>query len=536
MVQIASIGAKGAEDNVHITQAEAPQFEKVNWKKEPHLRRLYLMAMVLMVASATTGYDGMLVNTSQMMDTWTKFFSPKVEQDNWLGLLVNMFNIGSIISFFITPYIADTYGRKNAIIIGCCFMVVGGVVGTASNGYNMYIAGRIILGFGNSLAQMCSPLLLVEICHPQHRGPVTSIYNCLWNAGALLVSVIGWGTSYVPNNWAWRSITFLQIIPSVIQLLFIWWIPESPRYLISKERHEEALDILTKYHGGGDVNNSTVQFEYREIRETIRLEQQAGEQSSYLDFFKTKGNLWRLAIIISLGVISQYSGNALFSNYMNTIYEGAGITSQNQKLGLSTGKTILDIIVTVAAAMQVDRFGRRPLFLISTAGMTTAFICWTITGAVYENSGETNSGSGYAQLVFIWLFGVFYDIGFSGLLIAYALEVLPFKLRAKGMMIMNITVQAILAIGNQTNMVAWNNLPNHWNFMLFYTLWDLCELIFVYFFYVETKGPTLEEVARIFDGDEAVAHIDLHQVEKEIHAEYHEEITSKEMASPKTAA
>lgn len=132
------------------------------------------------------------------------------------------------------------------------------------------------------------------------------------------------------------------------------------------------MDILTKYHGGGDVNNSTVQFEYREIRETIRLEQQAGEQSSYLDFFKTKGNLWRLAIIISLGVISQYSGNALFSNYMNTIYEGAGITSQNQKLGLSTGKTILDIIVTVAAAMQVDRFGRRPLFLISTAGKLSA--------------------------------------------------------------------------------------------------------------------------------------------------------------------
>lgn len=115
-----------------------------------------------------------------------------------------------------------------------------------------------------------------------------------------------------------------------------------------------------------------MQFEYREIRETIRLEQQAGEQSSYLDFFKTKGNLWRLAIIISLGVISQYSGNALFSNYMNTIYEGAGITSQNQKLGLSTGKTILDIIVTVAAATQVDRFGRRPLFLISTAGESLA--------------------------------------------------------------------------------------------------------------------------------------------------------------------
>lgn len=99
-----------------------------------------------------------------------------------------------------------------------------------------------------------------------------------------------------------------------------------------------------------------------------------------------------------------------------------------------------------------------------------SFVSWTICGAIYENSDLTNAASGYAQLVFIWLFGIFYDIGFSGLLIAYALEVLPFKLRAKGMMIMNITVQAILALSNQTNKIAWNRMPKHWNFMLFYTV------------------------------------------------------------------
>lgn len=181
----------------------------------------------------------------------------------------------------------------------------------------------------------------------------------------------------------------------------------------------------------------------------------------------------------------------------------------------------MDLCVAIGAALTVDKIGRRPLFLASVSGMVGAFVCWTITGAIYENSNDTNEASGYAQIVFVWIFGIFYDIGFSGLLVAYALEVLPFHLRAKGMMIMNIAIQAILAVGNQTNMLAWNNLPNHWNFMLFYTLWDFCELVFVWFFYVETKGPTLEEIARIFDGDEAVAHIDLDQVEKEIRvAEY----------------
>lgn len=186
----------------------------------------------------------------------------------------------------------------------------------------------------------------------------------------------------------------------------------------------------------------------------------------------------------------------------------------------------MDLVISIAAALTIDKIGRRPLFLTAITGMVLSFMCWTITGAIYENSNETNEGSGYAQIVFVWLFGVFYDIGFSGLLVAYALEVLPFALRAKGMMIMNITIQAVLAISNQTNLVAWNNLPNHWHFMLFYTLWDFCELVFVWFFYVETKGPTLEEISRIFDGDEAVAHIDLDQVEKETRmAEHDEEVT-----------
>ncbi|KAK3901823.1 general substrate transporter [Staphylotrichum tortipilum] len=506
---------------------EIPRFQRVYWLREPHLRKLYGLSIILMVASATTGYDSMLVNTSQQIDAWNWFFFPKHMSnpdlkdailDSKLAILVNMFNIGSILSFFITPYVADHYGRRPAIIMGCIFMIAGGFLTAFCNGIGMYMGGRFILGFGNSLAQMASPLLLTEICHPQHRGPVTAIYNCLWNAGALLVSCIAWGTANIEGDWSWRSITLLQVLPSVIQLAGIWWLPESPRYLVNKERHQEALNTLTKWHAGGNPHNATVQFEFREIRETIRIQKETERATSYRDFFRTRGNRWRLAIIVSLGVISQYSGNAIFSNYMNSIYIGAGITNQNQKLAMSTGKTILDLIVTITAALNVDRYGRRPLFLLSMIGMVLSFVCWTITGAIYENTHEQNAQAGYAQLVFIWIFGVFYDVGFSGLLVAYALEVLPFHLRAKGMMIMNITVQAMLAISNQTNKIAWERLPHHWHFMLFYTVWDLFELVFVWFFYVETKGPTLEEIARIFDGDGAVANIDMHEVQKDIYA------------------
>jgi hypothetical protein len=110
--------------------------------------------------------------------------------------------------------------------------------------------------------------------------------------------------------------------------------------LVSKERYEEAETILADYHANGDKTNATVRFEYREIRETLRLEFEFKKTSSYMDFLRTKGNRYRLALLISLGIISQYSGNALFSNYMNKIYDSMGVTSQNQKIPVSLATSI----------------------------------------------------------------------------------------------------------------------------------------------------------------------------------------------------
>lgn len=122
----------------------------------------------------------------------------------------------------------------------------------------------------------------------------------------------------------------------------------------------------------------------------------------------------------------------------------------------------MDLLISIGAAFSVDMVGRRPLFLTASAGMVAAFACWTIVGGVYENSGVpmpptakqpaggvryTNESASYAQIAFVWLFGIFYDIGFSGLLVAYALEILHYHLRAKGLVLMNLVVQAVLAIG-----------------------------------------------------------------------------------------
>lgn len=138
-LSFAPLGSKSrvqatVQDNLDIAQAEAPRFEKVTWYKEPHLRKLYFLTIFLLIASATTGYDGMMVNTSQQMDKWKEYF-PEYDNENKLGILINMYNIGSIVSFFITPYLADGLGRKPTIMIGCVIMIAGAWISAFCNGY-----------------------------------------------------------------------------------------------------------------------------------------------------------------------------------------------------------------------------------------------------------------------------------------------------------------------------------------------------------------------------------------------------------------
>lgn len=440
-----------------------------------------------------------MLNNIRILGTWTGYFNDP--QGGELGLLTALYSIGSIASLPIAPWIADHFGRRAAIVCGCVLMVVGAAIQGSSQNLGMFEGGRFLMGFGNTLAQLSAPLLLTELCHPQHRGRVTAIYNCLWNLGAIINTWLTFGTKRIPNNWSWRVPTIVQAAPSVIQLAFIFFIPESPRWLMSKDRGDEALKTLAKYHANGNIEDPTVQFEYVEIKETIRLEFLAKKTSSYLDFLKTKGMRYRLMLIVSLGLFSQWSGNSLTSYYLTDIFKSIGITDEDTQLGINGGNTILSLIISVTFAMLCDKFGRRPLFLTATAGMLVFFTILTICTSIYQNQGSP--GAGKAVVAMIWLFSVAYALAWSGLLVGYAVEILPYKVRAKGLMLLNFWIQVALTVSNYVNPYGFKGLNPTYKFYCVYNVWLVFELIFVYFFYVETKGPTLEEIAKIFDGANA---------------------------------
>lgn len=176
----------------------------------------------------------------------------------------------------------------------------------------MFLASRLILGTGIPFAVSGASQLLAELSYPRERSTITGLFNTSWFIGAIMAAGITLGTHYIPNDWGWRIPSILQASPSLLQLIFIWWVPESPRWLMSKDRSEEAFEVLVKYHAEGDRNSAFVHAEFAEINAQLKMEME-NSKSRWVELVQTPGNRKRVLIAICVGVFTQWSGNGLTS-------------------------------------------------------------------------------------------------------------------------------------------------------------------------------------------------------------------------------
>lgn len=225
------------------------EFPTITWYKDKALRKTYICLMFVVLTSATNGYDGSMINGLQALDPWKNYFKPTKYQ---LGLLGCIMSVGSLVAIPFVPYAADILGRRMAIFLGCIIMILGVALQGASTNLSMFVAARFFLGFGVAIAHGASPLLITELAHPQHRSIFTTIYNTTWYFGSIIAAWLTFGTERITNNWAWRIPSIVQALPSILQIIFVWTVPESPRWHISKGNADLALTILGDVHANGN--------------------------------------------------------------------------------------------------------------------------------------------------------------------------------------------------------------------------------------------------------------------------------------------
>jgi sugar porter (SP) family MFS transporter len=474
--------------------------DKEPWYKKRHLLILNLMMIVPYMSSTTNGYDGSMLNGLQSMTQWEQFFDSP--QGARLGSLSNGVIFGQILAFPVAPWVSERFGRRVSIFTGSALLVIGAILQCAATDYAMFLVARMIIGFGGLIAVEASPVLITELAYPSHRGVLVGYYNNLWYLGSLMAAWITYGTYFMglSTSWSWRIPSLLQGFFPLLQVLFVFFLPESPRYLVQKDRYEEARKILIKYHAGGDENSPLVDLEMKEIIQQIETSK-VRHGTGYGEFLKSRGNLHRLFLIIAVPCMMQLSGNGLTSYYLSKVLDSIGITSSPQQLRINGGLQVFNFGISIILASFMEMAGRRRLFLFGVSGMLLSYVIWTILSALNQERDFKDKGLANGVLVMIFLYQLFYNAGLNGPPWVYVTEVLPTHLRAKGTNIMQLAGTCASIFNGYANPVAMDAIK--WKYYIVYCCILAIELALVYLWFPETKGRSLEEVAVIFDGDQA---------------------------------
>jgi MFS family permease len=340
------------------------------------------------------------------LETWYSFMGQPAGA--YLGWINACLILGSGISFPIGAWMTERFGRKAPIYVGYVFLVPGVLMQTFAQSEKVYTYARLLVGISGSFFLVATPLLVNEIAYPKHRSIVSALYMSGYYVGGTMSSWIVYGTRVLDNSWSWRIPTLLQLVCPLLAVAGFYMCPESPRWLVSQGKTSEARRVLAEYHAGGDEHHPLVEYQMIEIETAIAHEKEITSSASYADMVKTPGNRHRLFITVTLGIFSQWAGNGVVSYYLPLMLKTVGITSVAHQTLISACLNVWNLLFALGAGFNVERLGRRALFLASATTMLVSFII--ITGLSGSFASSLSPSVGTAVIPFIFIFFAGYDI------------------------------------------------------------------------------------------------------------------------------
>ncbi|KAF9234361.1 general substrate transporter [Melanogaster broomeanus] len=434
-----------------------------------------------------------MLNGLQAVTSWLDFYSHP--RSALLGLMTAMYPLGGVVALPFVASVTDNFGRRCSILFGSILMIFGGVVQGAAQNFAMFLIARFILGSGVVFAIVAASSLVGELSHPKERATMTCLFHSCYYIGTITAAGVTLGTFAMPNNWAWRIPSFLQVVPSLLQVSFIWFLPESPRWLISKGRGAEAHAILVKYHAEGDERSEFVKAEYTQIKKTLEVELK-NTKASWKKVLSTPGMRKRFIIGSFLGLFTQWSGNELIGYLLSPILDNIGIHDNRTKNIVNLSNSCWGLVNATFLALTVTRFLRHRVFLVCTISLLVVFTAWTVATEEYQRT--KSKASSQAVLALIFLYNPAYNMGFHTLTYTFLVELFPFHVRAKGITIFQWWSRAAGFVNQFVNPIGINA---GWKYYIIYCVWLAFQVGFVYFMFPETSNRTLEELTFMYEGD-----------------------------------
>ncbi|CCE92473.1 sugar porter family MFS transporter TDEL_0E02300 [Torulaspora delbrueckii] len=489
------------DDAKDLNSMAAPE-PAIDIPKRPASSYVGVSILCLMIAFGgfVFGWDTGTISGFVNLSDFLKRFGQRNSANTYLskvrmGLIVSIFNIGCAIGGLVLSKIGDVYGRRIGLVAVTVIYVVGILIQICSfDKWYQYFIGRIISGLGVGGIAVLSPMLISEVSPKQIRGTLVSCYQLMITLGIFLGYCTNYGTKTYDDSTQWRVGLGLCFAWAIFMIAAMFFVPESPRYLVEVGNFEEAKRSLSRSNKVS-VDDPALLAELDAISAGVEAERLAGN-ASIGELFSTKTKVFqRLIMGVMLQSLQQLTGDNYFFYYGTTIFKSVGLKDSFQT-SIIIG--VVNFFSTFVGIYCIERFGRRTCLLWGAASMVCCFVVFASVGVTKlwpegpSHQDISSKGAGNCMIVFTMFFIFCFATTWAGGCYVIVSESFPLRVKSKGM-----------AIATGANWL-WGFLISFFtpfitgaiNFYYGYVFMGclVFSFFYVFFFVPETKGLTLEEV------------------------------------------
>lgn len=461
--------------------------------QEINLRYVSFLSIAAALGGFLFGYDTAVISGT-ISQVAAQFSLTTIEQGWYVGCAL----VGSIFGVACAGVLSDNLGRKKTMIISAVLFTVSAIGCAFSGSFDQLVIYRIIGGIGIGVVSIISPLYISEVSVAQYRGRLVALYQLAITVGFLGAYLINYGllnlsesmSSNIPamklifQDEVWRGMLGMEGLPALLFFILIFFIPESPRWLILKRKEDKAISILKHIYGTSEVAT----YEMNQTKQSVNKE----TKSEWKTLFKP-GILKAVLIGVAIAILGQFMGVNAVLYYGPSIFESSGL-SGGDSLFYQVIVGLVNMLTTVLAVFIIDKVGRKKLVYFGVSGMIVSLILI----ALYFIKGAEAGIPNIFLLIFFLLYIFCCAISICAVIWVLLSEMYPIKIRGLAMSIAGFSLWIGTYLIGQLTPWLLENLKPAGTFILF-ALMCIPYILIIWKLVPETTGKSLEEIESLWE-------------------------------------
>ncbi|MDF2996047.1 MAG: sugar transporter [Xanthobacteraceae bacterium] len=433
---------------------------------------IYVIACVAAIAGLLFGYDEGII-AGALGPLHAQFHISPLQE----GLMTATVPLGALVGAVIGGWLAAPLGRRSLLMGAAVLFVVGALICALAPGIVVLSLGRLLLGFAIGVAALIAPLYISEMAPARIRGMLVSIYQLAITLGILGAYLVDFAVGD-----SWRLMFATAMVPGAMLLIGVWFLSDTPRWLVLHGRRQEASEVIAQVHGRGPADPAVA-------GELSAIEYAARAETSTAGWHELLTPLVRPALLVAAGLflLQQLSGINAVIYFAPTVFGRAGFDNAGSQLLATVGIGVVNVLMTLVAMALIDRIGRRPLMFIGFAGAALSL------GLIAVAAGTGAAGLQWLSLIGLVLYIASFAIALGPLPWVMMAEIFPLRLRGLGMGAASLANWGFNFLVVLTFPVLLETLGLAGVFSI-YALVCVAGLVFAARYVPETSGLTLEEI------------------------------------------